>query len=279
MKLYNFEGAVLGYAVGDALGMANEFTNKKVFGFEDNPKKGLTKGQWTDDTQFFLMSSKSLIQNKDVILEDIIKNMVRLAPELRSVGFNTRTAINNMKSKRSNNTTGIKGQYSCGAGGVSRLLPYLLVSDNFSYGNIKNILRITHDNKDLFKVSKALAHYINRLKQKVKPEEAFETLYNNYPSKLRSSFNNYHNRGYAPGLIASSARSFTTNHNNFKRALLDSVNKAGDTDTRTALVGFFSGIYNGINEIPDEFKTQIENKSLILNYAKKLYEVYQDESL
>jgi len=55
--------------------------------------------------------------------------------------------------------------------------------------------------------------------------------------------------------------------------LIETVNSGGDTDTNGAIVGALLGTFNGIDEIPDRWKTKLENYEMIKNLGSKLYEV------
>ena len=265
-------GAVVGFATGDALGMANEFGNNKVYRFEDNPKKNLNKGQWTDDTQFFMLASDSLLHVKTVDPYDIASRLKKLyaSGEIRSLGYNTGSAIQNLLNKVPLSKSGARGQYSCGAGGLSRLLPYTLMDSKLPRSEVKSILKMTHNNKDLFKVADGLVDFIELLKTEKSINLTVEDLKSYFPGRLRSSFNAYDSRGYAPGLISAAMQSFVKHPRDFRAAVIDSVNHLGDSDTRTSLVGFFSGLYNGINRIPTEFVSGLEAKDTLVSYGHRI---------
>ena len=53
--------------------------------------------------------------------------------------------------------------------------------------------------------------------------------------------------------------------------MLAAVNLGDDADTVGAVIGQLAGAYYGINNIDDMFLNELYNKSLIQEYAEKLY--------
>ena len=101
-------GAIVGAAIGDALGMPAEGFHprsiKKYYGkireFRNpNPEKSfhkLRKGQWTDDTQLMLAIGESIVDKKCIDYYDIAKRHVELYNEKRGWGKSTRQSVERM---------------------------------------------------------------------------------------------------------------------------------------------------------------------------------------
>ena len=70
-------GALIGLAVGDALGAAVEFkapgTFKPVTGYRAGGPHGLKAGEWTDDTSMALCIAVSLLQQRGFDAKDIME--------------------------------------------------------------------------------------------------------------------------------------------------------------------------------------------------------------
>lgn len=102
----NIRGAILGTAIGDALGMPIEGLKPiniykyygKITGFRSpNPKckriHDLKRGQWTDDTQLMLAIGESIVENGCICYEDIMEKHTEFFEERRGWGQATRNSV------------------------------------------------------------------------------------------------------------------------------------------------------------------------------------------
>jgi len=69
--------------------------------------------------------------------------------------------------------------------------------------------------------------------------------------------------------------SFVSHYDSFKAAVLFAVSLGGDTDTIAAMTGAISGAYLGIESVPDKWGIKLENRSYIEELAMVLYEVWE----
>jgi len=65
--------------------------------------------------------------------------------------------------------------------------------------------------------------------------------------------------------------SFPIQPNSFAEAVLYAISLGGDTDTIGAMTGAISGAYLGIESIPDNWKSKLENRLYIQELAEKLW--------
>jgi len=65
--------------------------------------------------------------------------------------------------------------------------------------------------------------------------------------------------------------SFLIQPNSFAEAVLYAISLGGDTDTIGAMTGAISGAYLGIESIPDDWKSKLENRLYIQELARKLW--------
>lgn len=99
-------GALLGLAIGDALGMPLEFlTNAEILRryhgpvthFEnphpDHPNASLQAGQYTDDTQLALLVVETLLAKRGFNAVDYKQRFLKAKNDLRSIGRTTRHAL------------------------------------------------------------------------------------------------------------------------------------------------------------------------------------------
>jgi len=131
--LDKIKGAILGFAIGDAMGAPVEFSKEPltIKGFEPSPKKGLQPGQYTDDTQHLELSLDSLLENSgEINLNDQADRLVKWyrSGDARSMGRTTEAAIKNLIEGAEPNRSGIDHIRSCGSLAIARLAPYSVLS-------------------------------------------------------------------------------------------------------------------------------------------------------
>src|SRR3989344_4334904 len=97
-SLDRYRGALLGLAIGDALGMPVEFLHseeiKRRYGrvtrfetpFVDHPNTDLEAGQYTDDTQIFLLLAQRLVDCHGFVKEDFREKLRASESNFRGLG-------------------------------------------------------------------------------------------------------------------------------------------------------------------------------------------------
>jgi ADP-ribosylglycohydrolase len=107
IKKDRIRGAIIGTAIGDALGMCVEglspSTIKRYYGLVKgyrtpnkecrSPYHNLERGQWTDDTQLMLDIGESIVAKRGIDYEDIIKRHISSFNERRGWGKATTKSI------------------------------------------------------------------------------------------------------------------------------------------------------------------------------------------
>lgn len=139
----NFEelvkGSVLGFVVGDALGVPAEFmdreelTQNPILGMRDGGAHGQPVGTWSDDTSMTLCTIDSLVE-KGIDYDDLMQrfsdwlwNASNTAHnEVFDVGGTTKAAIFKFIKKVPPLECGEKQEYCCGNGSLMRILPTAL---------------------------------------------------------------------------------------------------------------------------------------------------------
>ncbi len=125
-------GALVGMAVGDAMGMPLEFLTHQqiiekyhgtVTGFEhpypNHPNQPLQAGQYTDDTQLALLVVETLLEKRGFEATDYKQRMLAAKRDLRSLGKTTRYALARMEKEE----TGTGHPESLGCGPLVRGVP------------------------------------------------------------------------------------------------------------------------------------------------------------
>jgi ADP-ribosylglycohydrolase len=72
--------------------------------------------------------------------------------------------------------------------------------------------------------------------------------------------------------VASALYCFWRSPESFRKALLIAVNTDGDSDSIACIAGAISWAFNGINAIPDEWRTGLENSGTVRNVGRRLWE-------
>lgn len=68
-------------------------------------------------------------------------------------------------------------------------------------------------------------------------------------------------------------------HNNFKKALIVSVNHDGDSDSTGAITGNILGAYLGLSQIPETWIEKVELKEVLVQVADDLIVEYNEDNL
>jgi ADP-ribosylglycohydrolase len=294
-------GAVLGFAIGDALGAPAEFLKKRgsVSGYLDSPRKGLKRGQFTDDTQHLMIGLESLIiDNGDLNLQDQADRLITWyrSNQARSIGRTTRLAIENLISGADYTTSGINHPANCGSLALSRLLPVSLISAinrrDYKIGRkeIKRILSITHAHKDVANMGELFNYFIQTIMHGKDTRDTvdmilFESDFLNKRIRKRLShvydlaqsskdpldaIHEIGNGGYVEDVVFSSIYG-ALKGTDFTQAVLISVNAGGDTDSRGALTGALYGLYVGEKGIPNELKKELEKSDDLRKMSRQLF--------
>ena len=127
-------GALLGLAVGDALGTTLEFTAKDSSAPLTDMVGGgpfrLKPGEWTDDTSMALALAESLLANPDLDEEDLMTRFCAWAEEgtyshtgrCFDIGMTVRSALSDFR-RTGNPVAGSRDPRSAGNGSLMRLAP------------------------------------------------------------------------------------------------------------------------------------------------------------
>ncbi len=132
-------GAVLGLAVGDALGTTVEFEARGTFppvtGMIGGGPFNLKPGEWTDDTSMALCLLDSLAHDPRLDERDLMDRFVRwwrhgensVTGRCFDIGITTRAALSHYE-KTGDPIAGSTDPRSSGNGGIMRLAPVVLVA-------------------------------------------------------------------------------------------------------------------------------------------------------
>lgn len=297
-----FDG-LIGFVVGDALGVPVEFSNRDYM--KEKPLKDMVgycyydvpEGTWSDDTSMMLATMDSIIQVGGIDYYDIMYKFSEwidyakytATDKVFDIGSTTRKAI--LKFKRHDPPIECGGfdLKDNGNGSLMRMLPvaYYLSQNEFSEDEevniIDNISSLTHAHEISCLGCKIYCDYVNKLLNGVDKINALNSLkkqdYVKYYSSitvdeyyrilngniLKLSRDEINSSGYVVDTLEASLWC-VLNTNNYEDAVLTAINLGGDTDTIGAITGSLAGIIYGREQIPDRWLNKIKK----LGYVESL---------
>lgn len=256
--------AILGLAIGDALGVPYEFKKRGSFlctemvgyGTHNQPE-----GTWSDDTSMVLATLDSLKSNDGKIVpKDMFERFnywllygdYTAHGEVFDAGIATCKALQTGKPQT--------GEYDNGNGSLMRILPLAFVP--CTDDEIRAVSAITHGHRISMDACVIFVHIAKRLLAGESICEIIPTLQYDKPfdrlhridqistSEIKSS-------GYVVDTLEAALWAVSHKSNNadkeksFRNDLLDAVNLGQDTDTVGAVAGGLAGIIYGLDKVSD----------------------------
>lgn len=305
-RQYNqYLGAIIGHAVGDAMGFPTEFSKREellknpVIEMIDSPDVGQPAGSWSDDTAMEIATIDSFIQKKCFDYKDIMDKWVKWISKSEytptGVTFDIgRTCLKAIK-KYCNGTAPLQcGSTSInenGNGSLMRILPVALYAyskklDDTSIHKLTNeVSSLTHAHE----VSRLgcyiyVQFIICLLKGNTKQEAYKHIQYLDYSAYDMHSLKLYtrildeqievqrldqiKSTGYIVDTLESAIWIFM-NAKHYKEAIIASTNIGGDTDTIGAIVGSMAGIYYGFDSIPSNWLDKLQRKDYLIELVDR----------
>ena len=266
--------AILGLAIGDALGVPYEFKQRGSFTCTDMVGHGThdqPAGTWSDDTSMTLATLDSLKYNNGKVVTDDIRrnfnNWLRHGDytadgEVFDAGITTCTALRNGKPA--------VGEWDNGNGSLMRILPLAFV--DCTDDEIRAVSAITHGHWISEEACVIYVHVAKRLLAGEDISSIIPTLNYEKPfdrlkfinildiSQIKSS-------GYVVDTLE--AALWAVSHEgdwekSFRGDILAAVNLGKDTDTVGAVAGGLAGIIYGLDDVSD-WVDQLRNKEEIMD--------------
>lgn len=266
--------AVLGLAIGDALGVPYEFKVRGSFTCTDMVGNGThdqPAGTWSDDTSMTLATLDSLKNNDGRIVPDDIRrnfnNWLKhgdytVDGDVFDAGITTCTALRKGKPAM--------GEWDNGNGSLMRILPLAFV--DCTDDEIRAVSAITHGHRISEEACVIYVHVAKRLLAgedistiipTLNYEKPFERL--RYISDLDSS--QIKSSGYVVDTLE--AALWAVSHKgewekSFRGDILAAVNLGKDTDTVGAVAGGLAGLIYGLDDVRD-WVDRLRNKEEIMD--------------
>lgn len=299
------QSCLLGLAIGDALGMPFEGLPSwvvgpvldEVQGFHESSHRGLSAGQWTDDTQMTLCLTRSLVRRGLLDPEDVGREYLGWfqSGDVRGIGGTTKSAMARLEAGAGWHESGTTGEYAAGNGAAMRAAPLGL----FYHQDLDTLraacaldAEITHKNAEAVAGSRAVAFLVARLIAGGVPgkqlmQEAIQFVAGSRVGGNLERSLELLGRGanppqasealgvgaYVVETVAWSFFCFFHAPDDFPGAVMAAVRGGGDTDTSAAITGALSGTRVGLAGIPAAWKAGVEGQEAIAALGRELYAV------
>ena len=297
------EGGLVGLLVGDALGVPYEFHQRReippLAEIEFDPPEGFARshgrvspGTWSDDGAHALILLASLLDRGKLDLEDLSRRFVNwynygykaVDAHVFDVGAQTRQAINCLQSGVPAHEAGGKDEYANGNGSLMRVLPLAL----WHKGTLQELIAdahkqsvVTHGHlrsqvccalycvwarftlEDRSSPWQAAVASLRDVYGKTSPEHA----------ELESSIRpDDPADGTGSGYVVDCLRSarWATEAGTYEQVVKAAISLGNDTDTTACVAGGIAGIRDGIQAIPERWRTRLRGKELYEDELQQL---------
>ncbi|MCB1088062.1 MAG: ADP-ribosylglycohydrolase family protein [Verrucomicrobiae bacterium] len=301
--------AVLGAAVGDALGVPVEFQEREIrkkdpvttmrgYGTHNQPA-----GTWSDDTAMIVATMAGFLKADDYSTDAVMKEFSLWLGEAKhtphgkvfDVGHATLEAITRFLRGTSAKRCGGTSEWSNGNGSLMRILPVALAFANEPelIDKASEMSALTHAHE---RSRMACAFYclvVSELLHASAIEAAiafaWETMDTRWEFSLeeRALFDAWHpdrllardfteirSSGYVVDTLES-ALWVNAHHDSFADAVLQAVNLGDDTDTTACVAGGLAGLIHGESGIPEEWLDVLVSKREIVSLANQFSDFCQ----
>ncbi len=291
-------GALIGLAVGDALGAAVEFRRPGSFapvtGYRDGGPHGLEAGEWTDDTSMALALADS-IGSAGWDLNDQASRYVEwwkagkysVNGRCFDIGTTTRNALSNFVACNDARASGDRSESASGNGSIMRLAPVPIRYVHFYPDQISQLARLaeesslpTHPGEQCVSACRYLAMVLAALMQgesretvlspeweRLRELEKPAPLHPLIQEIVRGSFR----RKQPPAIqgsgwvVQSLEAALWAFHGggSFEEAVLRAVNLGDDADTTGAICGQLAGAFWGESKIPESLRSGLARMDML----------------
>lgn len=295
-----YRGALLGLAVGDALGTTLEFRAPGSFEPIDDMVGGgpfkLPPGYWTDDTSMALCLAESLLEQQGFDAEDQMTRYVRWWQEghLSStgrcfgIGSTVQRALQHFQES-GDPFAGSTDERSAGNGSLMRLaaLPLAFRRDHANrWQHAVHSSATTHGARACLDACGLYSELIVRALVGASRDTLLDTA--SIPAALFTDDSDSDILAIAKGsytrkvppeikgtgyvVDALEAALWAFHHSDsFAQGALMAVNLGDDADTTGAIFGQLAGAFYGESGIPTAWREQLAQHHLIIRYAEQLY--------
>ncbi|MBC6609968.1 ADP-ribosylglycohydrolase family protein [Hymenobacter sp. BT507] len=309
---FQIRAALLGLAVGDALGVPVEFESRArrkldpVVTMRDYGTHQQPAGTWSDDASLTFCLAEAIADGYTV--QKVAQNSVRWYSEnfwtphgrVFDIGITTREALQRLHTEKNLLFAGGTDEYSNGNGALMRILPlafYRLdapVTERFWL--IREVSAITHGHMRSAVACLLCLEMARHLLADLTPAAAYQRLCQEAPAQLQAlripTQEVQHFQivlsGRLPDLPAQSINSggyvlhtleaalwCLLRHETYAETVLAAVNLGDDTDTTGAVAGGLAGLYYGEAAIPVEWLQVLARRADIEALCRRMAQAIQ----
>lgn len=280
-------GALVGLAVGDALGTTIEFTTKPQYAHLDDIVGGgpfqLRPGQWTDDTAQALALADSLAHDPNLDAPDLMDRFVAwhrrgdysCTGTCFDIGNATRAALDRYE-QTGDPIAGSTSDAASGNGALMRLAPIAIRHWN-APERLRKIsdrqTRTTHGSPATVRCSRLFADLLSQAisglpLNAVLESSAAEAIEGDWRGVGREAIEG---SGYVVRSLQAAAWAVART-TNFRSAVLLAANLGDDADTTAAIAGQLAGAIYGLSGIPPEWIAVLAWRERIEAAAETLFD-------
>jgi ADP-ribosyl-[dinitrogen reductase] hydrolase len=284
-----FRGALLGLAVGDALGTTLEFKRPGTFEPISDMVGGgpfrLKAGEWTDDTSMALCLAESLLERGGFDPVDQLKRYVRwwkqghlsVNGKCFDIGNTVRDALSRFE-RAGEPWCGSTHPKSAGNGSLMRLAPvpmYFLGKPDV-LDRCADSSRTTHGAPEAVDACRYYGGLIDDALLGAAKDVLLAPRSGFSPKIAAVAAGSYRARrvegsGYVVRSLEAALWAFHST-DTFRDGALKAVNLGDDADTTGAIFGQLAGAYYGEAGIPAEWRARLAQRELIETFADRLRE-------
>lgn len=288
------KGALLGLAIGDAVGTTLEFLPrdaKNVYDMQGGGPFHLNPGEWTDDTSMALCLAETYLSQGKFDLADYLNRLCRWYKRgensVNSVCFDignaTRTALEGWLAEGLG-WNGNLDPNTAGNGSIIRLAPAAIFRRHMlssTWRDCQSQSRATHQAPEVLSCCELLGAQLHlalngadkteMCQPMVRPLQARATIINagEYKQKTRDQIRS---SGYVIDTLEAALWA-VWNTDNFKDAVLLAANLADDADSVAAVAGQLAGALYGVSGMPEEWVTKVAWSEHIQHLAHQLHDL------
>lgn len=291
-------GALIGLAIGDALGAAVEFkmpgTFPEVTGYRGGGPHGLGPGEWTDDTSMALALADSIAtvgwdmnDQAQRYVDWWQKGKFSITGHCFDIGLTTRRALSHFRTTGNAQTSGDPSESASGNGSIMRLAPVpIRYAELFPDGLEELIEKLvqssltTHASPLCLSccaymglVLCGLIHGLPReevLRASWPPLACLKKIYPLSPQVEAVAAGSFREKkppkivgsGFVVKSLEAALWAFH-DAQDFRQAVLRAVNLGDDADTTGAVCGQFAGAFWGESGIPSEWRDGLAGQEMI----------------
>jgi ADP-ribosyl-[dinitrogen reductase] hydrolase len=286
-------GALVGLAIGDAVGTTLEFSARDSYPRHVDMVGGgpfrLRAGQWTDDTAMALALADSLLANNGIDEADLMARFVRWREQgdysctgtCFDIGMTVSQALRRWKAT-GDPVAGSTDPQSAGNGALMRLAPVAL-----RFWNHRSMLAdaaarqtaTTHGAAEAISASIAYADILADAISGKPRSHVLAPRRGDYAGKISSILSGSWRgkpRHQVPstGYVAHSLEAALWSVGrtaDFRSAVLTAANLGGDADTTAAITGQLAGALYGVAGIPQEWVERLAWRERIVDLSENLF--------